>query len=118
MTSRLLVTLVLLLLVDAGGAVRVIEQVERAVELTLDQLTLPMKAGDAITFSECAACDSSTHRLLDSTAFEANGQVLPLDEFVRVATTIADKPNAAERAIAVVFLDVATGRVTRIELRE
>jgi hypothetical protein len=118
MTLKLPIALALLLLLDTAGAVHVIEQVERAVELTLDQLTLPTKAGSVISFSECAACSSSTHRLLGSTAFHANGQVLPLVEFLRVAAAIADEPQGAERAIAVVFLDVATGRVTRIELRE
>jgi len=118
MTCKPIVTLVLLLFVDTADAVRVIEQIERAVELTLDQLTLPINGGGAISFSECAACGSSTHRLLDSTAFQANEQTLPFAEFLRVAANIADKPNGAERAMAVVFLDVATGRVTRIELRE
>jgi hypothetical protein len=117
MARKLLVTLALLLLVDTAAALRVIEQVERAVELTLVQLRLPTD-GTTITFAECPTCGSSTHRLTDSTVLRANGQTLSLPEFLSVAAAIADKPEGAEQAMAVVFLDIATGRITRIELRE
>jgi hypothetical protein len=118
MARKLLVTLALLLLVDTAAALRVIEQVERAVELTLAQLRLPADGGTTITFAECPTCGSSTHRLTDSTVLRANGQTLSLPEFLSVAAAIADKPEGAEQAMAVVFLDIATGRITRIELRE
>jgi hypothetical protein len=118
MIRKLLFTLALLLVVDTASAVRVIEQVERAVELTLDRLNLPSVGGSTISFSECATCGTSTHRLTDTTVFAAKGQVLPLVDFLRVADEIAGKPNGAAQAIAVVFLDIATGRITRIELRE
>ncbi len=113
----LLVSLLLLLLSDAAGAA-VVEEVERAAELTLDQLTLPAANGDAIRFRECPTCESRTHRFSASTVFQAAGQTLPISEFVRVAHRVAQHPKGAARAIVVVFLDVATGRVTRIELRE
>ena len=112
----LLVTLALLLLVDAAGA-RVLAEVERAVELTLDQLTLPAANGDAIRFRECPTCGSRTHRLSASTVFQA-AQTLSLQEFLGVTHRVAEQPKGAAHAIVVVFLDVATGRVTRLELRE
>ena len=47
------------------AALRVIEQVERAVELTLGELTLPAAEGGTVSFSECPTCGVSTHRLTD-----------------------------------------------------
>jgi hypothetical protein len=114
----LFLALALLLLVDAAAAVRVLEPVERAVELTLDRLALPAEGGNAVRFRECRSCASRSHRLLESTIFQASGQTLSLREFRHVAHGIAAKANGAERAVVVVFLDIATHRVTRIELRE
>ena len=117
MARKLLVTLALLLLVDTAGAVRVLEQVERPVELALADLSLPAAGGTTVSFSECATCGSSTPRLTDTTVFVANGSIVSLAEFLVIADEISDKPNGADKAMAVVFLDVATGRITRIEMR-
>jgi hypothetical protein len=117
MLRNLVVTLSVLLMFDTAGAVRVIEQVENGVELTLGELDLPSAEGGSVSFSACPRCGISTHRLTDSTVFRANGQIVPFAEFLRIATEIRDKPNGADTAMAVVFLDIATGRITRIELR-
>jgi hypothetical protein len=117
-TRRLLVTLALLLRLNAAEAARVLEDVERAVELTLDRLGLPAEAGGMLHFRDCPACGSSAHRLVKSTVYRAGGQTLPLHEFLSVAHSIAGQPHGGARTVAIVFLDVATGRVTRIELRE
>jgi hypothetical protein len=117
MTRKIIIALALLLAVDTASAVRVIELVERAVELTLDELTLPSGSGSTISFSECASCGISTHRLTDQTVYQANRQTLPLAEFLAVAEEIRNAPNASI-AVATVYLDIATGRVTRIEVRE
>ena len=113
----LLVMLLTSLLVDAARA-GALEEVERAVEVTLDQLTLPAANGDAIRFRECPTCESRTHRFSASTVFQVAGQTLPVPDFVRFAHRVADRPKGAARAIVVVFLDVTTGGVTRVELRE
>jgi hypothetical protein len=117
MARKLLVTLALLLLIDTAGAVRVLEQAERPVELTLSDLSLPAAGGSTISFSECATCGSSTHRLTDQTVYKANGRVVALADFLLVADEIRAIPNGAANAMAVVFLDIETGRITRIELR-
>jgi hypothetical protein len=104
--------------VDTASALRVIEQVERAVELTLADLNLPAQGGSTISFSECETCSVSTHRVMDTTVFRANGQIVPFVDFLRIADEIAGKPNGKTNAVAVVFLDLATERITRIELRE
>jgi hypothetical protein len=118
MTHKIVIAIALLLAVDTASALRVLELVERAVELTLADLTLPSAGGTTISFSECARCGVSTHRLTDATVYQANGQTLALVDFLRVADEIGDRQRGAERASAAVFLDIATGRVTRIELRE
>ena len=117
MTRQILATLVLLLALDTAGAVRVIEQVERPVELTLAEITFAA-GGRTISFSECARCGVSTHRLLDSTVYELNDRALPLAELLRVVDEIRERRDGADTAIAVVFLDIASGRVTRVEVRE
>ena len=113
-----LVALALVLGCDTAGAVRVVEQVERAVELTLDQLTLPSQGGSTISFRECDDCSIKTHVLPNTTVYMANQQIVGLPDFLRIAHEIEGKPNGAKQAMAVVFLDIATERITRIEMRE
>jgi hypothetical protein len=118
MIRKALVTVALLSLFQTAGATRVIEQVERAVEMTLAELTLPSADGSTVSFRECPGCSLSTHRLTDTTELRANGQTVALADFLRVAGEIDDKPNGSASAIAVVFLHIKTGRLTRIEIRE
>jgi hypothetical protein len=115
---QLLLAFPLALAVDTAVATRVVEQVERAVELTLDQLKLPTADGGTISFRECEECPIKTHVLTDTTVFSANRQIVGLQDLLRVADEIRDKPNGAKQAMAVVFLDLKTERITRIEVRE
>ena len=118
MTRNTLFAAALLLAFNTAGAVRVLEQVERPLELTLAELNLPAADGGTISFRECGTCSLSTHRLMDSTEYRVNGQTVGVVDFLRIAEEISDKPNGAEKAMAVVFLDLETDRITRIELRE
>ena len=116
MTRQILATIALLLLIDTASAVRVLEQVERPVELNLSDIAFS-SGGTTISFSECAACGLSTHRLMDSTVYEVNDQALPLVEFLLAIEEIRDR-NGDDKAFAAVFLDLESGRVTRVEVRE
>jgi hypothetical protein len=49
--------------------------------------------------------------------YMANRQVVGLPDLLRIAQEIESK-NRAQQAMAVVFLDIATERITRIEVRE
>lgn len=118
MIRKILFAAALLLAVNTAGAVRVIEQVERALELTLGDLILPPQGGTTVSFAECSACSLNTHRLTDSTVYTVNGRVVPLAEFLTAAAEIAARPNGRSGTIATVFLDIKTGRLTRIEVRE
>jgi hypothetical protein len=118
MIRKTLIAVAFLLALDTAGAVRVLEQTERPVELTLAELTLPSGDGGTVSFRECAGCTLGTHRLTDDTELRANGQSVSVADFLRIAGEIKDRPNGAKNAMAVVFLDVATGRITRIELRQ
>lgn len=117
-TYKTLVALSLVLAVDTAAATRVVEQVERAVELTLDQLKLPNPGGETVSFRECEDCPIKTHVLPATTVYLANQQVVALPDLLRIAGEISDKPNGAAQAMAVVFLDLKTDRITRIEVRE
>jgi hypothetical protein len=50
--------------------------------------------------------------------FTVNGHAVPFAEFLRIAGEIRQRPTGADNTFAGVFLDIASGRVTRIELRE
>jgi hypothetical protein len=114
----LVLALPLVLAVDTAAATRVVEQVERAVELTLDQLKLPSPGGETVSFRECDDCPIKTHVLQNTTVYTANRQIVGLPDLLRVAQEIEGKPNGAKEAMAVVFLDLKTERITRIEVRE
>ena len=116
MTRQILATFALMLLIDTAAAVRVIEQVERPVELTLGGITIS-SGSSTISFRECPTCGLSTHRLQDSTVYEVNDHVLPLVEFLRVIEEIRDRPEGDDKILAAVFLDLASGRITRVEVR-
>jgi hypothetical protein len=118
MTRKILLTIALLLTLDTAGAVRVLEQVERAVELTLGELTLPTSDGGTINFSECPTCSISTHRVTSETVYHVNRQALPLGEFLRVVAEIRERSTGNSTTVATVYLDIKTERVTRVEVRE
>jgi hypothetical protein len=118
MTRKIWITVALLMSFNTAGAVRVLEQVERAVELTLGELTLPNDNGGTINFKECAKCPVSTHRVTNATVYRANGQTLALVDFQRLVADIRQRPKANDTTIAAVFLDIASGRVTRVQIRE
>ena len=118
MTRRILIVIAALLALDTASATRVLEQVENGVELMLGDLNLPTVSGQTISFSACPRCGVSTHRLTDTTVFKVNGHEVSFAEFLRIAAEIGDRPTGANNAFAGVFLDIASGRVTRIEIRE
>jgi hypothetical protein len=116
--SRFVVTIALLLTFNTAGAARVLEMLERAVELTLLGVTLPTDIGGTISFKSCGGCTYSTHRTTDATTFEVNGQAIAFSEFLGVVREIHDVPGTAEdEALLTVYLDIATDRVTRVALR-
>jgi hypothetical protein len=118
MLRKTFVTLALLTALQPATASRVVEQIERGVELTLNQLSLPSADGGTVSFRECTDCPIKTHVLMADAIFTTNGQIVGLPDLLRFAEDIEDRPSAAERTMAVVFLDIATNRVTRIEVRE
>ncbi len=118
MIRQTLVTIALLLTLDTASALRVIEQVERPVELVLGDLTLPAAEGGNISFSECPTCSISTHRLTAATVYKVNRQTVPFADFLRLVAEIRQKQDGNTRTFAGVFLDIASGRITRVEVLE
>jgi len=114
---RILATVALLAIFSTAQAARILEQPEEGYELTLAQLTLPTTASGGVTMKRCDECAYSTHVLTNSTRYFVNGQVLPFDEFKRVADQLRADRVAAETALANLYIDVDTGRVTRVTLR-
>ena len=114
--TRLLITFVLLTSFSGGAAARTLELIERGAELTLADVTLPTALGGTVNFKDCRSCPITTHRTTNATVFVANGQTLSLADFLRLADEIraSDKD---ESTLVTVYLDIATGVVTRVAMR-
>jgi hypothetical protein len=117
MAQRIFATLALLVTLSTAHATRVLEQPERPFELTLAQLTLPSSTTGGIAVKPCDECAYSTHVMTATTQFFVNGQLLPYAEFHRIADQVRANRQASQTAMAGVFVDVETGRVTRVTLR-
>lgn len=115
MFRTIVAALVLLLAAASAHAVRVIEQPERPYELSLAQVTLPSSTSGGLSIKQCSDCTYTTHVLTNRTEFYINGQLMPFAEFKR----IADELRGAQResTFVGVFVDVESGRVTRVKLR-
>ena len=117
MAIRTLVAVTLLAALATANATRVIEQVERGFELSLADLTLPSVPTGGMTFRRCADCAFTTHALTSSTQFLINNQDLPFEEFIRVAKDLRADRRTSEETFAGIFVDIDSGRVTRVMLR-
>ena len=114
---KIFATVALLAMLGSAQAARVIEQPEEGYELALEQLTLPSTASGGVTMKRCDECAYTTHVLTNSTRYFVNGQVLPFDEFKRIADELRADRAARETALANLYVDIDTGRVTRLTLR-
>jgi hypothetical protein len=112
----ILATVTLLAMFGTAQAARVLEQPEEGYELSLEQLTLPSTTSGGVAMKRCDGCAYSTHVLTNSTKFSVNGQVLPFDEFKRIADGLRADRVARETALVCLFVDVDTGRVTGMTL--
>ena len=113
-TRQLLLATLLLASFQGAFGFKVLEQTERAVELTLGDLNLPSSTTGTVSFKACASCAIDTHRVTEATVYQVNFQTLTLAEFLRVANEFRSRPGGRENTVGAVFLDVKTGRVTRI----
>jgi hypothetical protein len=113
---RIFATLALLAVVGTAHATRVIEQPERSYELSLSQLTLPTSASGGWTIKACDDCAYTTHVASASTQYFVNRQIVPFADFSRIAGDVRGNRRSLDTAVAAVFVDVDTGRVTRVTL--
>ena len=114
---RLLITIVLLSSLSGGAAAQTLELIERATELTLDEVTLPTALGGTVNFKDCRTCAVTTHRTTNATVFVANGQTLSLADYLRLVDEIRAQGDKDKSTLVTVYLDIATGVVTRVALR-
>ena len=114
--NRILATAALLAIFSTAQAARILDQPEQGYELTLEQLTLPSTASGGVAMKRCDDCTYSTHVLTSSTQYFVNGHILPFDEFKRIADGLRADRAARETALTGLFIDVDTGRVTRMTL--
>ena len=111
-------TLIATLLLLAGAAptyaARVLEVVERGLELPLEGMTLPATSGGTVQCRICATCAISTHQVTAATEYVFNHRKLALEEFLVAVEEVRDRPSVERRTIAGVYIDLETERVTRI----
>ena len=81
------------------------------------ELTLPTADGGTVSFSECADCAFSTHRLTSATeSSQANRQPCRSPSSCASPKMIAQTAGRRDQTRSpVVFLDIETGRVTRVD---
>lgn len=113
---KILATFALLAVFSTAHATRVLEQPERSFEISLSQLTLPSSASGGLTVKACDECAYSTHVLSAATQYFVNQQVVAFEDFSRIAGEVRANRRALDTAIAGVYIDIDTGRVTRVAL--
>jgi hypothetical protein len=99
-----------------ANATRVMEQPERPYEVSLAQVTLPSTTTGGLSVKPCEGCSYSTHVLTSATTFFVNNQAVPYAEFSRITAEI--RGSRRESVQVNVFVDVDSGRVTRVKLRD
>jgi hypothetical protein len=98
----------------SAHAFRVMEDVETSVEIALRDVTLPADANGTLSFRSCATCPIQTHSLSYETVYRFNGRALSFEEFAAAVGDLRETPSVESRALAGVFLDLNTERVTRV----
>lgn len=110
----LIATLLLLVSAVPSYAARVLEPVERGLELPLQDVTLPVSAPGTAQFRICATCSLETHAVTVETEYVFNHRKLPFADFLEAVKEIRGRPSVVGRTLAGVYLDLETERVTRI----
>lgn len=116
--SRSIAVLLALAAASAASAqaFRVIETVERSVELALREVTLPAAGRRAVLYRPCGACPLETHTVTDKTTYLFNDRVLPLAEFLAAVEEVRQRPAEEARAVAFVYYDLKTEDVNRVRV--
>lgn len=113
---RIFATLALLAVLGTAHATRVLEQPERSFEISLAQLTLPSSGSGGLTVKACDDCVYSTHVLSTATQYFVNQQPVAFEDFKEIAGLVRANRSALDTAVAGVYIDIDTGRVTRVAL--
>jgi hypothetical protein len=115
MARNILIAILLLLgSTTASYAQRVLEPVERGLELPLQEITLPAESGGTVQFRACGTCSLATHTVTEETEYVFDHRELALADFLAAVEEIREQPTVHRRTIAGVYLDLETERVTRI----
>jgi hypothetical protein len=110
----LIATLLLLSCAAPSYAARVLERVERGLELPLQEITLPVASTGTVQFRTCATCSVETHAVTAGTEYVFNHRKLALEDFLAAVKELRERPSVLRRTLAGVYLDLETERVTRI----
>jgi hypothetical protein len=115
--TKFLTAVALLCVFTTAGAVRVLEQAEKPVELALSDLTLPTDNVGNLVFKECNTCRTKTHRVTAATKYFLNRRELALTDIRLAVEELRASRNAAAAINVAVFLDLNTEQVTRVSIQ-
>ena len=115
MKRKIFFVVALLCVAHSAGAVRVLRQLEQPFELTVGQLNLPTDPLGTVTFRSCADCRPEIRRLNGSTVFLLNDRAVDFATFRQVVMDLRSRAATANHPAAL-FLDIETGRVTRLSV--
>ncbi len=107
---------VALTLTSTAAAYRVLEQREDAYEFRLAEITLPEIESGLVTFRSCDACALTSLRLSPQTVLRIDGTTFDFARFREAVDEIGAIENGPDDTHVAIFYDIATGRLTRIEI--
>ena len=116
MMYRILVAAAMLFALANANATRVLDPVESAVEVAIENLNLPTDAAGTVTLRGCADCAYRSHRLSAGALFRLNRKSATFQEVLEYVAATRQSRAAMDDMLVTVFLDVNTERVTRISI--
>jgi len=104
----------LLAVPQVSFALRVLEQIERSYELSLDAVSVPRGATSAVIFRTCDTCSSQSLAVTASTKYFVDERELTHAEMLSAVDAIRLQPGGNDGTLVGLFYDIDTNVVTRI----
>ena len=95
---------------------RIVEQLEDAYELELDDIKLPARLTGLVSFTPCNGCALLTLRVTPETTYSIDEIEMTLADFLNAAEVIRLSADADDFTGVGVFSDVESQYVTRLKL--
>lgn len=115
--ALLLSGLLMFLPATSSFGYRVIEQLEEAYEVFLDDVTFPVDIEGQIVFRPCGGCSPLSLRVQQQTVYEFDGLSMDLSSLLDAIETARETLPAEDIIGVTIFFDLRSERVNRVLLR-